>query len=71
MATEPAQVDPRTRARYAQLAARVETDLRLLHDTALAIQLPFNRLARVKRAKREICDELREIETATKKGTPA
>jgi hypothetical protein len=71
MAAEPSQVDRGTVARYAQLAARVEVDLRLLHDAALAIHLPFNRLARVKRAKREIGDELQEIATATKKGTPA
>ena len=54
--------DPRTVARYAQLAQRVEVDLRLLHDAAVAIALPFNRLARVKRARREVADELREIE---------
>ena len=68
MATETQQPDRRTVALYAQLAARVETDLRLLHDAAVAIRLPFNRLARVKRARREVADELREIESRSQEG---
>jgi hypothetical protein len=65
MKETPTQIDRRTLARYATLARRVATDIRLLHDAALAIQLPFNRLARVKRARREISDELRALESAT------
>lgn len=62
MASELQQPDRRTIARYAQLAQRVETDLRLLHDCALASGLEFKRLQRLKRARREVTDELREIE---------
>ncbi|MGA9997443.1 MAG: hypothetical protein WBP93_18635 [Pyrinomonadaceae bacterium] len=62
MAAEKLVTDARTRARYKQLLGRVQVDLKLTHDAALAVSLEFKRLARLKRAMREIADELRECQ---------
>lgn len=47
-------------SRYKQLLERASFDLKLAQDLALSMKLPFNRLARLQRAKREICDEQRD-----------
>ena len=61
MVAEDQITGARTRARYKELLGRVQIDLRLTHDAALAVGLEFKRLARLKRAMREISDELREV----------
>ena len=59
---EEEKIARRALARYLELAERCRHDLKLWHDAALAISLPFIRLQRIKRARREVADELREIE---------
>ena len=51
-------------ARCRQLAERADFDLRLAHDVAVAFGLPFVSLSKLKRARREMSDLLRELETA-------
>jgi hypothetical protein len=48
-------------ARYAQLLERTAFDLKLTHDSALAANVPFARLQRINRARREIEDERRTL----------
>jgi homoserine dehydrogenase len=48
-------------ARTRELAERSQSDLKLLHDATLAAQIPFIHLAKVKRARAEITNLLREI----------
>lgn len=48
----------RALARYQQLLERADFDLKLAADAALAAALPFARLMRIKRARRELNDEL-------------
>ncbi len=47
--------------RCQQLAKRSAFDLNLAHDAAVSAQLPFVHLARIKRARREMDDLLREL----------
>lgn len=47
--------------RYRELLGRCKHDLKLTHDAALAGKVPFARLQRIKRAQREVEDELREF----------
>lgn len=63
MVTQEQVIDRRTRARYGELLSRVQIDLRLTHDAALAIGLEFKRLARIKRAMREVADEQRAFQS--------
>jgi hypothetical protein len=48
--------------RTKQLAKRSAFDLNLAHDAAVSAQLPFVSLSRIKRARREMNDLLRELE---------
>jgi endonuclease/exonuclease/phosphatase family metal-dependent hydrolase len=48
-------------ARCQQLAKRSAFDLNLAHDAAVSAQLTFVHLARIKRARREMIDLLREL----------
>jgi hypothetical protein len=48
-------------ARCRQLAKRSAFDLSLAHDAGVSAHLPFVHLARIKRARREIKDLLREL----------
>ncbi len=48
-------------ARCQQLAKRSAFDLSLAHDAGVSAQLPFVHLARIKRARREMDDLLREL----------
>ncbi len=48
-------------ARCQQLAKRSAFDLNLAHDAGVSAQLPFVHLSRIKRARREMNDLLREL----------
>ncbi|MGI8656382.1 MAG: hypothetical protein ACR2LC_14340 [Pyrinomonadaceae bacterium] len=48
-------------ARCQQLAKRSAFDLSLAHDAGVSAHLPFAHLARIKRARREMNDLLREL----------
>jgi len=50
--------------RCRQLAERTVFDLKLAHDAAVAFGLPFVSLSKLKRARREMSDLLRELEAA-------
>jgi hypothetical protein len=47
--------------RCQQLAKRSAFDLSLAHDAGISAQLPFVHLARIKRARREMNDLIREL----------
>jgi hypothetical protein len=47
--------------RCKELAKRSAFDLRLAHDAAMSAGVPFASLARIKRARREIADLLRDL----------
>ncbi len=47
--------------RCKQLAKRSAFDLNLAHDAGVSAQLPFVHLAKIKRARREMIDLLREL----------
>ncbi len=66
------QANRRTFTRYKSLLGRVQIDLRLTHDAARSVGLEFKRLARIKRAMREVSDELDEISgtSEAKSGAP-
>lgn len=46
------------RSRYRQLLDRALVDLKLAHDIALSLAVPYGRRARIQRARREVNDEL-------------
>ncbi len=48
-------------ARCKHLAKRSAFDLNLAHDAGVSAQLPFVHLSRIKRARREMHDLLREL----------
>jgi homoserine dehydrogenase len=54
------QADSRALARYEQLIRRAAFDLKLAHDAAVAAGTPFARLAKIKRARSEMRDLMRE-----------
>jgi hypothetical protein len=47
--------------RCKELAKRSAFDLNLAHDAAMSANVPFASLARIKRARREMSDLLREL----------
>lgn len=47
--------------RCKQLVRRTAFDLNLAHDAAMSAKVPFASLARIKRARREMNDLLREL----------
>jgi hypothetical protein len=53
--------DRHAEARYRALLARTETDLKLAEDVARSLNLPYSRLMRLKRARRELGDEQRDV----------
>lgn len=48
-------------ARCKELAKRSAFDLSLAHDAAMSAGVPFTSLAKIKRARREVSDLLREL----------
>jgi hypothetical protein len=52
----------RAGARTRQLAERSKTDLKLLHDAALADGIPYSQLMRIQRAESEVKGLLRDLE---------
>jgi hypothetical protein len=62
---EAEKVSPRAssaEARYRMLVERCGEDIRLTHDLALALKIPYSRLQRIIRARREFADELLDLE---------
>lgn len=53
---------------YKKLVARAAVDLKLALDYALSTRLPYQRLARLKRARREMQDELHDLEKGIENG---
>ncbi len=60
--------DARLLSRLQELLERAKFELQLAHDLTVALGLPFKRQARIKRAQREVKDELRDIEAQKVKG---
>lgn len=58
----PSRADASARSRYRQLLDRAMIDLKLAHDLALSMAVPYGRRARITRARREVNDELQEAE---------
>ena len=54
-------------ARYAELVRRASFDARLALDLALALKLPYARVARLQRALAELASETREMSKGTRK----
>jgi hypothetical protein len=65
MTEEKQHRTPPALARALTLARRADFDLSLLHDSALAVGLPFSQLSKVKRAQREMKDLLHSLSTHT------
>jgi hypothetical protein len=61
MSERQRQKNPPALARSLTLARRAEFDLGLLHDAALAAAVPFASLAKIKRARGEVKNLLREL----------
>jgi hypothetical protein len=52
-----------TEARLRKLVERSSFDLRFAHEAALQVGVPFAQLAKIKRARREMSDLARELES--------
>ena len=64
-----ATLERRTLARFCELIERADFDLKLAHDAGVAARVSFRQLQRIRPARRECSDLLREIEAANDPAT--